>query len=40
MKDPFVQLLKGSVKTFLNAMTGSDRTMSAICARLEGTADR
>lgn len=26
LKEPFVQLIKGSLKTFLNAMTGADRT--------------
>src|ERR671927_1920106 len=26
LKEPFVELLKGSFKTFLNAMTGSDAT--------------
>ena len=27
LKDPFMELAKGSVKTFLNAMTFSDKTM-------------
>ena len=29
VKDPFVELLKGSLNTFLNAMTFSDKTLCA-----------
>ena len=32
-KDPFVELLKGSVKTFLNAFTFPDKTMYPVCSR-------
>merc|ERR1719326_750746 len=32
VKEPFVELLKGSLKTFLNAMTGSDRTMYPVAS--------
>ena len=31
-KEPFVELAKGSLKTFLNAMTGSDRTLYPIAS--------
>jgi len=33
LKDPFVQLLKSSLKTFLNAMTFSDRTLYPVASR-------
>ena len=32
-KDPFVELLKGSLQTFLNAFTASDKTMYPVCSR-------
>jgi presequence protease len=32
VKDPFKQMLKTSLKTFLNAMTGSDRTMYPVAS--------
>ena len=32
-KEPFVDLLKGSLKTFLNAMTGADRTMYPVASQ-------
>lgn len=32
VKEPFVELVKGSLKTFLNAMTGSDRTMYPVAS--------
>ncbi len=31
-KSPFMELLKGSMQTFLNAMTGSDRTMYPVAS--------
>ncbi len=33
VKDPFVQLLKGSLASFVNAMTGSDRTMYPVASQ-------
>ncbi len=33
VKDPFVELLKGSLNTFLNAMTFSDKTMYPVSSR-------
>lgn len=33
VKEPFVELLKGSLNTFLNAMTFSDKTMYPISTR-------
>lgn len=33
LKDPFVELLKGSVNTFLNAMTFQDKTMYPVASR-------
>lgn len=33
LKDPFVQLMKSSLKTFLNAMTFSDRTIYPVASR-------
>lgn len=33
VKDPFVELLKGSLNTFLNAMTFSDKTMYPVASR-------
>ncbi len=33
IKDPFVELLKGSLQTFLNAMTYPDKTMYPVCSR-------
>ncbi|MBR2264187.1 MAG: hypothetical protein IJ917_07585, partial [Firmicutes bacterium] len=33
LKDPFMQLEKGSMNTFLNAMTGSDSTMYPIASQ-------
>lgn len=33
LKEPFVELLKGSLQTFLNAMTFSDRTMYPVASR-------
>jgi len=33
LKEPFVELLKGSLKTFLNAMTGPDRTMYPVASQ-------
>ena len=35
LKDPFVELAKGSMNTFLNAMTFSDKTMYPIASRNE-----
>ncbi len=35
LKDPFVELAKGSLNTFLNAMTFSDKTMYPIASRNE-----
>lgn len=35
MKEPFVELIKGSLQTFLNAMTFSDKTMYPIASRNE-----
>lgn len=32
LKEPFVQLVKGSFKTFLNAMTGADRTLYPVAS--------
>ncbi len=32
-KDPFVELLKGSMQTFLNAFTFPDKTMYPVCSR-------
>jgi presequence protease len=32
VKEPFVELVKGSLKTFLNAMTGADRTMYPVAS--------
>lgn len=32
-KDPFVELLKGSLQTFLNAFTFPDKTMYPVCSR-------
>lgn len=32
LKEPFVELLKGSLKTFLNAMTAADRTMYPVAS--------
>lgn len=34
-KDPFVELVKGSLNTFLNAMTFSDKTMYPVASRNE-----
>ena len=34
-KDPFVELLKGSMQTFLNAMTFNDKTMYPVSSRNE-----
>lgn len=33
VKEPFVELMKGSLNTFLNAMTYSDRTSFPVCSR-------
>ncbi len=33
VKEPFVELLKGSLKTFLNAFTFPDKTMYPVCSR-------
>ena len=33
LKDPFVELLKGSLNTFLNAMTFQDKTMYPVSSR-------
>ena len=33
LKDPFVELLKGSMQTFLNAMTAPDKTMYPVSSR-------
>jgi Predicted Zn-dependent peptidases, insulinase-like len=33
LKDPFVELVKGSLNTFLNAMTFSDKTMYPVASR-------
>ena len=33
VKDPFVELLKGSLNTFLNAMTFDDKTMYPVSSR-------
>ncbi len=35
LKDPFVELLKGSLNTFLNAMTFQDKTMYPVASRNE-----
>ena len=35
IKDPFVELVKGSLNTFLNAMTYSDKTMYPVASRNE-----
>lgn len=35
LKDPFVELLKGSLNTFLNAMTFQDKTMYPVSSRNE-----
>ncbi|MCI8633728.1 MAG: insulinase family protein [Lachnospiraceae bacterium] len=35
VKEPFVELLKGSLNTFLNAMTFSDKTMFPVASRNE-----
>lgn len=35
LKDPFVELAKGSMNTFLNAMTFSDKTMYPVASRNE-----
>lgn len=35
LKDPFVELAKGSLNTFLNAMTFSDKTMYPVASRNE-----
>jgi len=32
VKEPFVEMLKGSLNTFLNAMTGADRTMYPVAS--------
>jgi presequence protease len=32
LREPFVQLIKGSLKTFLNAMTSADRTMYPVAS--------
>jgi hypothetical protein len=33
VKEPFVELLKGSLKTFLNALTGHDKTMYPVASQ-------
>ena len=33
VKEPFVELLKGSLKTFLNAMTAPDKTMYPVASQ-------
>ena len=33
VKEPFVEMLKGSLKTFLNAMTGADKTMYPVASQ-------
>ena len=33
VKEPFVEMLKGSLKTFLNAMTGPDKTMYPVASQ-------
>jgi Zn-dependent M16 (insulinase) family peptidase len=33
VKEPFVELLKGSMQTFLNAFTFPDKTMYPVCSR-------
>ena len=33
VKEPFVELLKSSLNTFLNAMTFPDKTMYPVCSR-------
>ena len=33
LKEPFVELLKGSLKTFLNAMTAADKTMYPVASQ-------
>eukprot|EP00325_Prymnesiales_sp_UTEX-LB-985_P015269 CAMPEP_0174760896 /NCGR_PEP_ID=MMETSP1094-20130205/108996_1 /TAXON_ID=156173 /ORGANISM="Chrysochromulina brevifilum, Strain UTEX LB 985" /LENGTH=1149 /DNA_ID=CAMNT_0015966839 /DNA_START=20 /DNA_END=3471 /DNA_ORIENTATION=+ len=33
LKEPFVEMLKGSLKTFLNAMTGADMTMYPVASQ-------
>ena len=33
MKEPFVELVKGSLNTYLNAMTFSDKTMYPVASR-------
>ena len=35
LKDPFAELLKGSLNTFLNAMTYEDRTVYPVSSRCE-----
>ena len=35
VKEPFVSLLQGSMQTFLNAMTFSDKTLYPVCSRSE-----
>lgn len=35
VKEPFVELLKSSLQTFLNAMTFPDKTMYPVCSRNE-----
>ena len=35
VKDPFVELLKGSLNTFLNAMTFQDKTMYPVSSRCD-----
>ncbi|OOB76028.1 hypothetical protein AXF41_13230 [Clostridium haemolyticum] len=35
IKDPFVELAKGSLNTFLNAMTFSDKTIYPVASRNE-----
>jgi len=32
VKEPFVEMLNGSLNTFLNAMTGADRTMYPVAS--------
>ena len=34
VKDPFVELVKGSLNTFLNAMTYPDKTVYPFCIRI------
>lgn len=35
VKEPFVELMKGSLQTFLNAMTFPDKTMYPVASRNE-----